>query len=220
MTIDDRLSAPFDASEVKFKPGAVSGNRALAMHYVDARVVMDRLDEVLGVAGWQDEYQFLPDGSVSCKLSCLVNEHWVTKMDVGGQSDQPDEGDRHKAAVSDALKRTAVKFGIGRYLYRFPQQWVDYDPQKKRFVRQPTLPVQAAPAKKAENGQEDTQVAAWKAWLDKMPDLQQVNKNLTDVGQVKGPAKKQVWDMVVSYAKRYGWEFDKTEKVFKEGVKS
>jgi hypothetical protein len=41
-------------------------------------------------------------------------------MDVGGPSEQPDEGDRVKAAFSDALKRAAVKFGIGRYLYRLP----------------------------------------------------------------------------------------------------
>ena len=66
---------------------------------------------------------------------------WITKTDVGGQSEQPDEGDRRKAAFSDALKRAAVKFGIGRYLYRLKPQWVDYDPQKKRFVQSPILPV-------------------------------------------------------------------------------
>src|SRR5262249_14174357 len=60
--------------------------------------------------------------------------------DVGGQSEQPDGGDRLKAAFSDALKRAAVKFGIGRYLYRLPSQWVDYDDKKRRFVRQPQLP--------------------------------------------------------------------------------
>jgi hypothetical protein len=37
------------------------------------------------------------------------------------------------------LKRAAVKFGIGRYLYRQKPQWVDYDPQKRQFVRPPTL---------------------------------------------------------------------------------
>jgi len=64
---------------------------------------------------------------------------------VGGQSEQPDEGDRRKAAFSDALKRAAVKFGIGRYLYRLPAQWVDYDPRKKQFARTPTLPPEALP---------------------------------------------------------------------------
>jgi hypothetical protein len=134
------LAAPFDPAEVKFKPQTVSGNRALAVPFVDARVIQDRLDDVLGVMGWQDSYECLPDGSVVCRLRIRLGSEWITKEDVGGQSEQPDEGDRRKAAFSDALKRAAVKFGIGRYLYRMKPQWVDYDPQKRQFVRMPTLP--------------------------------------------------------------------------------
>ena len=134
------LAAPFDRSEVKFRPGAVSGTRALALPYIDARAVMDRLDAVVGAANWQDEYAFLPDGSALCRLQLRIGGEWIVKADVGGPSEQPDEGDRHKAAVSDALKRAAVKWGVGRYLYRLPQVWCDFDPQRKRFVRQPELP--------------------------------------------------------------------------------
>jgi hypothetical protein len=148
--LTEALAAPFDVREVKFKPAVVSGNRALALAYVDARVIQDRLDEVLGVTGWQDEYEFLPDGSVVCRLRLRLGEEWITKMDVGGQSEQPDEGDRRKAAVSDALKRAAVKFGVGRYLYRLPSQWVDYDPHKKQFVRPPTVPPSALPKAKSQ----------------------------------------------------------------------
>ena len=137
------LAAPFDASEVKFKPQHVTGNRALVVPFVDARVIQDRLDEVLGVMGWQDRYKCLPDGSVVCRLRIRLGAEWITKEDVGGQSEQPDEGDRRKAAFSDALKRAAVKFGIGRYLYRLKPQWVDYDPQKKQLVGTPKLPAPA-----------------------------------------------------------------------------
>ncbi len=144
----EALAAPFDPREVKFKPAVVNGNRALALAYVDARVIQDRLDEVLGVAGWQDEYECLPDGSVVCRLRLRLGDEWITKMDVGGQSEQPDEGDRRKAAFSDALKRAAVKFGVGRYLYRLPAQWVDYDPRKKQFAKTPTLPPSALPKPK------------------------------------------------------------------------
>jgi hypothetical protein len=146
--LTESLAAPFEAREVRFKPAVVSGNRALALAYVDARVIQDRLDEVLGVTGWQDEYECLPDGSVVCRLRLRLGDEWITKMDVGGQSEQPDEGDRRKAAFSDALKRAAVKFGIGRYLYRLPSQWVDYDPHKRTFARTPTLPPTALPKPK------------------------------------------------------------------------
>jgi hypothetical protein len=147
MSLMDQLAAPFEDDEIKFKPGVVSGTRALALPYVDARAIQDRLDEVLGVAGWQDEYECLPDGSVVCRLQLRLNDEWITKMDVGGPSEQPDEGDRRKAAFSDALKRAAVKFGIGRYLYRQEPQWVDYDTRKKKFARPPRLPVSGQPKK-------------------------------------------------------------------------
>ncbi len=143
--IEKQLAEPFEPGEVRFKPAVVSGTRALALAYVDARAIQDRLDHVLGVAGWQDEYECLPDGSVVCRLRLHLGNEWITKMDVGGPSEQPDEGDRRKAAFSDALKRAAVKFGIGRYLYRLPAQWVDYDTQKRQFVRPPSLPPSALP---------------------------------------------------------------------------
>src|SRR5262245_17027892 len=141
----EALAAPFELSEVKFKPQVVKGNRAMVLTYVDARVIQDRLDEVLGTRNWQDDYECLPDGSVLCRLKIRVGGEWLTKVDVGGPSEQPDTGDRVKAAFSDALKRAAVKFGIGRYLYRLPQVWCDYDPVAKKIVKLPQLPAWALP---------------------------------------------------------------------------
>jgi len=140
------LAEPFERDEVKFKPQSVKGNRALALAYVDVRVIQDRLDDVLGVDGWQDEYSVLTDMSVVCKLRLKIGKRWITRMDVGSQSEQPDGGDRMKAAFSDALKRAAVKFGMGRYLYRLSAQWVDYDPVKKVFPTPPKLPPFALPS--------------------------------------------------------------------------
>jgi hypothetical protein len=142
------LAAPFAASEIRRKPQTVSANRTLASCYIDARAVIDRLDEVLGIDGWTDAYEVLPDGSVVCTLKAKIGDAWISKVGVGGQSEQPDEGDRRKAAFSDALKRAAVKLGIGRYLYRLPRQWADYDSQKRQFVRVPTLPPSALPEAK------------------------------------------------------------------------
>lgn len=144
------LADPFDPREVKFKPQAVKNNRALAIAYVDVRLIEDRLDEVLGAENWMDEYELLADGSVMCRLRVSLGGQWVTKADVGSPSEQPDSGDRLKAAFSDALKRAAVKFGIGRYLYRLPAQWVEYDAAKKQIVAPPRLPDFAQPRLKAE----------------------------------------------------------------------
>src|SRR5205823_537140 len=120
-------------------------NRDLVVPNVDASVSQDRLEHELGVSGWWDEYECLRDGSVVYRLRLRLGAEWITKMDVGSPSEQPDEGDRRKAAFSDALKRAAVKFGIGRYLYRLPVQWVDFDPKKRQFTATPTLPPEALP---------------------------------------------------------------------------
>jgi hypothetical protein len=143
------LAEPFDADEVRWKPQIVSGNRAMAIAYVSARTVMDRLDDVLGAQNWRDEYQCLPDGNVVCMLSLRLDGEWLSKSDVGGPSEQPDSGDRMKSAFSEALKRPAVKWSVGRYLYRLSSQWCDYDPHKKQFLRTPSLPRWALPVREA-----------------------------------------------------------------------
>lgn len=142
------LAAPFEPREVKYKPQSVKNNRCLAMAYIDARLIQDRLDEVLGVENWEDGYKILVDGSVMCRLRVKLGDRWISKTDVGSPSEQPDGGDRLKAAFSDALKRAAVKFGIGRYLYRLAAQWVDYDPVKKQIIQVPQMPAFGIPKAK------------------------------------------------------------------------
>lgn len=140
MRVFEELKKPFPLTEIKYKPQTISGNRAMVVHFIDARHVIERLNDFIGPWNWQDEYESLENGSVRCRLSLRINGEWITKCDVGEPSKQPDEGDRCKAAHSDALKRAAVKWWIGLYLYRLPQQWCDYDPQKKRLVKVPELP--------------------------------------------------------------------------------
>ena len=98
------LTAPFPADAVHWKPLSVKDNRALAAAYLDARAIMQRLDTVFGVGGWQDAYQLVAGGSVVCTLSVRVDGEWVVKTDVGSPSEQPDDGDKLKAAFCDALE--------------------------------------------------------------------------------------------------------------------
>lgn len=135
-TIREQLAAPFDIHEVKWKPQAIKDGtgKAVMVCFVDARVVMERLDEVFGPDGWSTSYRVVGNSSVECTLSVRFPDTntWVSKADVGGESDQKDDTDRMKSAYSDALKRAAVQFGIGRYLYRAGIVWVDYDEQRRR----------------------------------------------------------------------------------------
>lgn len=141
------LAAPFPANEVHFKPGSLTQDkkRCLAMAHIDARAVMDRLDQAVGPANWKDEFEHWPDGTVVCKLSLRLGAEWVTKCDVGNAKAM-DAEDKGKTAFSTALKRAAVKFGIGRYLYHLDRIWCEYDPVKKRITNPPQLPAWALPA--------------------------------------------------------------------------
>lgn len=123
------LAQPFAHDEVRVRP---QGGRQI--QYITARTVMNRLDDVLGPANWWDDY--LPqEHSVICRLTIrLPDGATLTKSDAGGYAGMSDSGDDDKSGFSDAFKRAAVKFGIGRYLYR------DGVP---RFVREGCL--QSAP---------------------------------------------------------------------------
>lgn len=128
------LAAEFGPDEVEFLPKAVSGGMALGLPYIDARDVMRRFDSVVGPANWQFDFDVLsPDGKmVRGKLTVLG----VTKCDAGeaGGEEEP-----LKSAVSDALKRCAVHFGVGRYLYYLPRVRAPFDAQKRRFIEPPRL---------------------------------------------------------------------------------
>ena len=131
------LRSRFDPRDVQFKPSVLSkdGRRALALAYIEARAVMDRLDEVVGPSNWKDSYRVLADRrndeggqvEVECRLAIRLDDRWIVKADVGS-------GDDLKAAYSDALKRAGVKWGIGRYLYSLPAVWADYDQARREFA--------------------------------------------------------------------------------------
>lgn len=98
----------------------------MALAYIDARDVMERLDAVCGPANWQDRYEFHGARTV-CYLSIRIDGEWITKADGAGDSDVEAE----KGAISDALKRAAVKWGIGRYLYALDAPWVPCESYEK-----------------------------------------------------------------------------------------
>ena len=132
--ISEALAAPFAEDEVDFLPRSSANGKARALPYIDARSVMRRLDAVVGPGNWSFDFDLLSTTGkmVKGKLTVLG----VTKCDAGESND---EGEPLKSAVSDALKRTAVHFGVGRYLYYLPAQWAPYDSQKRRFTETPRL---------------------------------------------------------------------------------
>lgn len=139
------LAAPFPLADVHFRPGATNREKtqALALAYLDARAIMDRLDEVVGPENWKDEYTSWEGKGMLCRLSLRIDGEWVGKEDAAEATDiEPVKG-----AVSDALKRAAVKWGIGRYLYNLDNAWVKCEERGRSVIllEKPRLPTWALP---------------------------------------------------------------------------
>ena len=119
--IGSALKAPFPADAISWRVGSTSKDktRGLALAYIDSRDVQDRLDAAVGPENWRDEYQEIA-GLVVCKLWLRINGEWNWKCDGAGKTDVEAE----KGMLSDAFKRAAVKWGIGRYLYNLSSPWV------------------------------------------------------------------------------------------------
>ena len=99
----------------KWKVQTAKYGKAHIVAYIDARDVQDILDEVVGAENWKDQYSVI-NGNLYCGIGIKVNDEWVTKWDVGVES----SFDKEKGNSSDAFKRAAVKWGVGRFLYSLP----------------------------------------------------------------------------------------------------
>lgn len=121
-----RLAEPFAPAELEWRVGSVakSGKSAQLLVYITARAAMDRLDEVVGPERWEATYKTGASGGLICTVSVLCEMpdgswRWVAKED-GAENTQVEAV---KGGMSDAFKRAAVKWGVGRYLYRMPSTW-------------------------------------------------------------------------------------------------
>lgn len=125
--IYDALSEPFPLEYIEWRVGSTNGDKSkgLALCYIDARAVMDRLDMVCGPDGWQNTYSAGVNGSIICNIGVRMPDgEWLWKADGAGATDVEGE----KGMLSDALKRAAVRWGIGRYLYDLKSPWVELEP--------------------------------------------------------------------------------------------
>lgn len=121
------LAAPFAASEVKTRPGS----HGRQLHYITARTAMNRFDSVVGPENWRNRTrrESFSDGAeaIVCTIEVKVDDEWIPKEDAGGFKEmtektrsgetEPDEENTVKTGYSDAFKRTAILWGVGRYLY-------------------------------------------------------------------------------------------------------
>lgn len=143
MNLDDLIlfKAPFPVESLSWRVGNKSNwdkvnkkpkdpnkpVKAQMLVYIDSRDVQDRLDEVCEICDilWENDFKEV-GGRMVCNLTILepVSGYRITRTDGAGDTDFEAE----KGGLSDAFKRAAVMFGIGRYLYNAKNfnTWIEY----------------------------------------------------------------------------------------------
>ena len=82
------LCKPLKASEIDFRVQSINkGGYATILAYKDARVDMNRLDDVVGPMNWKREHKLVGQ-NLHCTVSIYNTDtkEWVGKEDVGIES--------------------------------------------------------------------------------------------------------------------------------------
>ncbi len=109
------LCKPLSASEIDFRVQSINkGGYATILAYKDARVDINRLNEVCGL-GWKREHV---NGNHNCIVSIWDDgiSQWVSREDTGTESFT----EAKKGLASDSFKRACFNWGIGIELYDYP----------------------------------------------------------------------------------------------------
>lgn len=131
------IAAPFFTQEVEWRiqrSGSKGDNKvwAIAVPYITARAVHNRLDEAFDPWGWRTEFNVMevPGGvsGVICRLWFVNpdNNEWEWKENGAGQTNM----EAFKGGLSDAEKRAFEQLGGGRYLYSLDEEFVETSPTK------------------------------------------------------------------------------------------
>lgn len=124
-----KLQDPFDPADIEWRAqqGGISGNNkpwVKVTPYITSRAVQQRLDDVFGPFGWKIEQRETNDGKgYICTISVYdeTTKQWISKQDGSEKTNiEPLKG-----GVSGAMKRAAVQWGIGRYLYNMDEAWAE-----------------------------------------------------------------------------------------------
>ena len=132
------LKAPFPFWEIEWKPQVAKkdNSQVLAVPYVDSRAIQNRLDKVVGPFNWITDFKIWHPNSQLCSIAIYDEEKkiWIEKQDGAGNT----AIEAVKGGLSDAMKRAAVQWGIGRYLYNIDDIWVKAEPVSYTNLKLPT----------------------------------------------------------------------------------
>lgn len=106
--------------EIRRKPQ--NGYEAQCLAFLDRAVIETCLNSVMALDGWEVRFAtFGSDGAVNCSLGLFTGGQWMWRDGIG----YPEDSERPAMSAStNAFKRAAAAWGIGRFLRDFPKPWL------------------------------------------------------------------------------------------------
>jgi hypothetical protein len=152
-----QLEVPFDPNEIKWRVVKTGqrGRRGAILPFADPRAYTDRLNQLFTPAGWSREcvVSHVPSLCRQKGDRVIVTAKVLSAVSVtihrlashtGTGEEWADEQNAATSADAQAFKRACSYFGLGRYLYRFQEAWVNLD-RARRPINVPILPEWALP---------------------------------------------------------------------------
>ena len=115
------LTAPILPNEIEWRvQSQTSTGKLIVVPYINNRCVMHRFDAAFGAENWTSEFREIANGFL-CRLTVTINKREVYREDGASKTNiEPEKG-----GISDAMKRAAVQFGLGRCLYDYPRVMIE-----------------------------------------------------------------------------------------------
>lgn len=130
MNYAEALQRPLEGHEIELRVARKVRGGSFLLAYKNARVDMQRLDDVFGPFGWKRRHC---RDNHNCIVSIRDPEtgEWVEKEDTGTESNT----EAQKGLASDSFKRACFNLGIGRELYDYPDIYVKHGDDEKLFPK-------------------------------------------------------------------------------------
>lgn len=121
--MNDILKAPIEAHNLEWRVQSQTGTgKLIVVPYITNRCVMTRFDEAFGPENWTSEFREITNGFI-CRLTVTIKDRVIFREDGASKTNiEPEKG-----GISDAMKRAAVQFGLGRCLYEYPRVFIETD---------------------------------------------------------------------------------------------
>lgn len=123
----DKLTLPIQPDEIEWRVQMqTKTGKLIVVPYLTNRTVMDRFDQQFGWDGWQNQITEIQGGFL-CTITVTFTNPQTGEVRTLSKTDGASRTDIEpvKGGISDAMKRCAVQFGLGRSLYTYPRVMID-----------------------------------------------------------------------------------------------